>query len=220
MTQIQDPRAAGPHAQPSYPQQPHPQQTYGAYPPGGGFAPQPPKRRPTGLIVGSVAGAVVTLGGLGVGALLLFGSETLDSAEIEEEISALTQEVTGVAATDVDCPTDVEPETGHTFTCTAVLDGQGTSFTVRQTDDEGNVEITSDDQYVVIADVESYLYDEAVSQNEEGTPIDISCDADYAVVVGGLSEPLVCTATDTDTGDYVDLLVTVDDDGTVTYEAA
>ena len=224
MTQIQDPRAAGP-----YPQQPHPQQPYapqpyapqpyGAYPPGGGFAPPPPKRR-TGLIVGSVVGGVVVLGGLGVGALFLFGSETLDSAEIEEEISALTQEVTGVAATDVECPTDIEPEAGSTFSCTAVLDGQGTSFTVEQTDDDGNVEITSDDQYVVIAEIESYLYDEAVSQNEEGTPIDISCDTEQAVVVGGLTEPLLCTATDTDTGDYVDLLVTVDQDGTVTYEAA
>lgn len=218
MTQIQQPPAAHP-----YPSQPYAPPQYGAFPPGGfppGGFPPPQKRKRTGVVVGSVAAGVVALGGLGVGALFLFGTETLDTAAVEEEISRLTADETGVAATDVECPTGVEPEAGGTFSCTAVLDGQGTSFSVTQTDAEGNVEILSDDTYVVIADVEAFLYDEAVSQNEEGTPIDISCDTEYAVLVGGLPEPLVCTASDTDTGDYVDLLVTVADDGTVTYEAA
>ncbi|MGY1774085.1 DUF4333 domain-containing protein [Blastococcus sp. SYSU D00813] len=208
MTQIQQPPAAHPYAP-----QPYAPPQYGGFPP-------PQKKKRTGVIVGSVAAGVVTLGGLGVGALFLFGTETLDTAAVEAEISQLTADVTGVAATDVECPSGVEPEAGGTFSCTAVLDGQGTSFSVTQTDDEGNVEITSDDTYVVIADVEAFLYDEAVAQNEEGTPIDISCDTENAVIVGGLTEPLLCTASDTDTGDYVELLVTVADDGTVTYEAA
>lgn len=219
MTQIQDPRYAGPHAQPFAQQQPYAQQPYGAYPPGGGFAP-PPKRRRTGLVVGSVAGAVVVLGGLGVGAVYLFGSETLDTGQVEQQISALTQDSTGVAATDVDCPSDIEPQASGTFSCTAQLDGQETSFTVRQTDDEGNVEITSDDQYVVVADVEAYLHDEAVDQNDEGTELEVSCDTDQTVLVGAIGTPISCTVSDPSTGDYVDLAVTVDESGNISYEEA
>jgi hypothetical protein len=49
-----------------------------------------------------------------------------------------------VAATGVSCPSDVEVATGTTFSCTGTVDGQAVSFTVRETDDEGNGHIDSD----------------------------------------------------------------------------
>ncbi|MGY1740159.1 MULTISPECIES: DUF4333 domain-containing protein [unclassified Blastococcus] len=209
MTQLQDPRLAGPSA----PQFAAPQQ-YAPFP----GSPLPaPRRRRTGVVVGSVAGAVVALGGLGVGALHLVGSETLDTAAVEERIAELTQELTGVAATGVECPADVEAEAGGTFSCTAVLDGQETSFTVQQTDDQGNVEITGDQRYVTVAEVEAYLLADVVV----GESIEVSCDGEgRTVVVGALPEPMVCSVTDLESGDSLDVLVTVADDGTIGYEAA
>ncbi|MGY1814776.1 DUF4333 domain-containing protein [Blastococcus sp. SYSU D00820] len=207
---------------PQYAAQQYPPQPYGGPPLGSpGYGPPPPPRRRTGVVVGSVAGAVVVLGGLGVGAFLVLGTSTLDTAAAEERIVTLTQEETGVAATDVSCPADVEAEAGATFTCTAVLDGQGTSFTVRQTDDEGNVEITSDDDWVVVAEVEAFLLQEAEGQNDPGADVAITCDTDgRAVLVGDAAqEPIVCTATFPDSGDSIDVLVTVAEDGSITYEA-
>ncbi|ANN15395.1 hypothetical protein SD37_06830 [Amycolatopsis orientalis] len=56
------------------PQQPYPPQGYPGYPPPG-YGP-PPKKSNTGLIVGLVIGAVVVLGGGGVGAFLLLSGDS------------------------------------------------------------------------------------------------------------------------------------------------
>lgn len=215
MTQIQDPRLAGPHAHPYAAQQ------YAPFPgsafPGAAFPPPPPPKKRTGLVVGSVAGAVVTLGGLGAGAFFLFSGSTLDTAEAESEISAQVQEQTGVAPTSVDCPADVELAQGTTSSCTVTLQGQTFDYTVTQLDDEGNVEFSSDAVYVQVTDVETLLADAFLAEDVE---VDATCDAGERTVLiaaDGLTVPCSVVNVD-DSSDTADVTALIDATGTVTFE--
>ncbi|RBY86782.1 DUF4333 domain-containing protein [Blastococcus sp. TF02A-26] len=206
MTQIQQP--------PQY----APPQQYAPFPVGGfGYPPPAPPRRRTGLVVGSVAGAVVVAGGLGVGAFLLFGGSTLDDADAEGQISARVQEQTGVAPDAVDCPSGVDLAEGTTSTCSVTLQGQAFDYTVTQLDDEGNVEFSSDAVYVPVADVETLL---AEAFAEESLEVEASCDAgDRTVLIAadGLSIP--CTVVNAeDSTDSADVTALLDAAGTVTFE--
>ena len=149
-------------AHPTYPTPPSgpsaPQYGLPSYgPPAGGYSPAPAPRKRTGAIVGGIIAAVVVLGGLVVGALVWFGGSSLDTAEAERQIGQLTADQTGVAPTDVSCPADIEAASGTTFSCTASLEDQPISFTVTQTDDEGNVQIDSDNTFVDLDVVEASL---------------------------------------------------------------
>jgi Domain of unknown function (DUF4333) len=224
--QIHDPRYATPqptfpppggYGQPAPPFGPPPG---GFGPPPGGFGPPPPPapRRRTGAIVGSIIGALVLIGGLAVGALFLFGGKVLDTAEAERQLARLTEEQVGLAAEDVRCPDDVPLAAGTTTTCTATLDGQAISFTVEQTDDTGNVQITSDNGFVVVADVEASLAEQVGAEAEvEATA---TCDAEgHSVLVDGAGTPIPCTVSNAaDASDSIDVFATVGEDGTVSYE--
>ncbi|WP_409329533.1 DUF4333 domain-containing protein [Trujillonella humicola] len=211
MTQIQDPRFVGPHG-PQYAAQ----QQYAPFPQGGAGFPAPPKKR-TGAIVGSVAAGIVALGGLGVGALFLFGTGTLDDADAERQISAQVQEQTGVAPASVDCPSGVELAQGTTSTCTVDLQGQTFEYTITQLDDEGAVEFTSDAVYVQLTDVETLLADAFADESLE---VEASCDAGERTVLiaaDGLSVP--CTVVNAeDASDSADVTALIDAAGTVTFE--
>ena len=213
MTQIQDPRLAGPAGPQQYAARPQP---YGAYPPPGFPPPAPPRKR-TGLVVGSVAGAVVVLGGLGVGAVLLFGGSTLDDADAEGQIAAQVEEQTGVAPDSVDCPSGVELAEGTTSTCSVTLQGQAYDYTLTQLDDEGSVQFTSDAVYVQLADVEGLLADAFADESLE---VDAACDAGERTVLiaaDGLSIP--CTVVNAeDSSDSADVTALIDAAGTVTFE--
>ena len=202
----------GPSAAPYGP----PPSPYG-FPPTG-FGPPPTPRRRTGAIVGAVVAAVLVLGGLAVGALLLFGTRTLDTAEVERQIARLTEEQAGITPTDVACPADIEAESGASFICSASLEDQPISFTVRQTDADGNVRIDSDNTFVDVAAVEASL----IEQLSEAAGVDVvsTCDADgHSVLVDGVGVPIPCTVTNAgDASDSLDVAATVDDRGGVSYE--
>jgi hypothetical protein len=190
-------------------------------PPTGPGAPQPPApRRRTGALVAGVVAAVLALGALAVGALLLFGSKVLDTAEAETEIARITEEQFGLAPSAVSCPDDVPLAAGTTTTCTGTLDGQPVSYTVEQTDDEGNVQITSVEDFVVIANVEAALSQQVGA--EAGVEVTTTCEAGgRSLLVDGFGTPIPCTVTNaTDATDSLDVLATVDEAGDVTYEAA
>ena len=209
-------------AQQTYPTPPFgpPAPQYGPAPYGApaGFGQPPAPRRRTGAIVGAVVSTVLVLGGLVVGALLLFGAKTLDTSEAERQIAQLTEEQAGVAPTDVSCPADIEAESGATFACSASLEAQPISFTVTQTDDEGNVRITSDNSFVDIAGVEASL----TEQLSEVAGVDVvsTCDAGgHSVLVDGVGTPISCiVANAEDASDSVEVTATVDESGTVSYE--
>lgn len=203
-------------AQQTYPTPPSGQfvPPYGAAPHGAGLA---PRRRP-GVIVAAVAGAVVVLGGLVVGALLLFGPAHLDTAEAERRIAQLTEDQAGVAPTDVSCPEDVVAGAGVVFTCSASLDGQAISFTVTQADDAGAVQIDSDNTFVDVATVEASL-DEQWGQLT-GVQVVSTCDTGgRAVLVDGVGTAIPCTVTNAEDGtDSLEVSATVDEDGVVSSE--
>jgi hypothetical protein len=189
-------------------------------PPAGGSAQAPAPRRRTGAIVGGILAALLVLGGLVVGALVWFGSTTLDTAEAERQIGQLTADQTGVAPTDLSCPADIEAESGATFTCTASLEDQPISFTVTQTDDEGNVQIASDNTFVQVDVVEASL-DEQVGELA-GVVVISTCDTDgRSVLVDAVGTPITCFVDNAaDATDTAEVLATVDESGAVSYEFA
>ncbi len=208
------------HPTPSFgtpaPQYGPPAAPYG--PPAPGFGPPPAPRKRTGAIIGAVVATVLVLSGLVVGALLLFGTKILDTAEAERQIAQLTEDQAGVAPTDVSCPADIEAEAGATFTCSASLEDQPISFTVRQTDDEGNVQISNDNSFVDIASVEASLTQQL--SEVAGVEVVSTCDAGgHSVLVDGIGTPISCTVANAeDASDSVQVSATVDESGTVSYE--
>ncbi|MEX5717467.1 DUF4333 domain-containing protein [Geodermatophilus maliterrae] len=225
MTQVHDPRQPGqpPHAQNPY-AQPAPghgvPNGFGA-PSGFGYdrPPAPPSRSALPRVLG-VIGAIVVLAGLGVGALFLFGSQQLDTAEAERQIVSITEEQTGVTVTDVSCPDDVELAAGTVTTCTAQVEGQEVTYTVEQTDDEGNVRIDGDQVFVPVADVETALTEQFAT--EAGLSVVSTCDAgDRTVLVAADGLELTCEASlvddPSDTGTVTALL---DAEGNVTFDAS
>lgn len=205
------PPSYGPSGQPAAPFGP---------PPAGLGVPQPPRRRRTGAVVGGIVAAVLAIVGLGIAALFLFGTKLLDTAEAEREIARITEEDAGLAPSDVSCPDDVPLQAGTTTTCTGTLDDQPISFTVEQTDDEGNVQIASVEDFVIIANVEAALSQQVGAEAQ--VEVTTTCDADgRSVLVEGFGTPIPCTVTNaTDATDSLDVIATVDDAGNVTYEAA
>ncbi|MCZ2860706.1 DUF4333 domain-containing protein [Blastococcus sp. VKM Ac-2987] len=206
-------RPAGYHPLPPVPPVP---------PPGFGPSPLPPSppRRSTGRIAAAVGGVVFAVAGLAGGALLLLGDPTLDTAGVADRIAAETAQQAGVAATDVDCPTDVTAEAGGTFTCSAQLDGQPVTFTVRQEDGDGNVRFDLDDEIVMLDLVEQILAEQVGA--DYGVPVTASCDAGgRRVLVDGSQTPLPCTVTNVDdVSDSLAVTATVLSDGSVDYVEA
>ena len=83
----------GPPAAPFSP----PGSPYGYPAPSFGPPPVPPPRRRTGAVIGAVVAGVLVLGGLAVGAVLLFGTKILDSAKAEYLIAQATEDQAGIA---------------------------------------------------------------------------------------------------------------------------
>jgi len=211
-------------AQQTYPTPPFgsPAPQYGPpaapYGPATGFGQPPTPRKRTGTIIGAIVAGVLVLGGLVVGALLLFGTKTLDTADAERQIAQLTEDQSGVAPTDVSCPADIEAESGATFACTASLEDQPISFTVTQTDDDGNVDVDSVNTFVDIATVEAAL----TGQLGEAAGVDVisTCHVNGdSVLVDGIGTPIPCTVANAeDASDSVEVAATVDESGAVSYE--
>lgn len=227
----QQPQYGRPPAQPQYgppPAQfgpPQEQQYAAPQPPAGPPAPpygygQPPapapRKRRTGLVVGLVVGVVV-LAGLAVGAVLLFGSKSLDTAKAQTKIAELTQQQIGITPTGVSCPADVALKTGTTFHCTATLDGQPISYTVKETDDQGNVRVDSDNNLILVTKVEESLAQQVGDQ--AGVEATATCDTGgKQVLVDSADKPIDCTVTNAgDSSDTLDVQATVDSDGNVSW---
>lgn len=178
--------------------------------------PAPPRRR-VGAVVGAIVGALVVLGGLVVGAILLFGSATIDTERAEAEISRISQEQLGLTPSSVTCPEDVEVAAGSTFPCAAVLDGQEVTFLVRQDDDQGNVTINSDG-FAAVSKIEELLAQQVSA--EFGLDVTAVCGDGERVIVGGAGTAFSCVVTNTaDPTDFVLVDGTItDNQGTVEFD--
>lgn len=179
--------------------------------------PVPPRKKRTGLVVGGIAGAVVTLGGLVVGGIALLGPSTLVTDDVEREIVRITQERVGVPAEGVACPDDIPVSAGSTTTCTATVDGQSVTFTVRQDDDQGNLTIEHT-RLLPAVQVEDAVSAQLTA--EVGEDIVAVCSAEgQTVLVNEPGTAIPCTAVNVaDTTLMAEVLASVDAEGTVTYE--
>lgn len=213
-------------AQPPYGAPPVAPPPYGTAPPYGGAPPemwtpggpaQPPRRRRTGLIIGIVVGVVV-IAGLVVGALLLFGSKTLDSASAQSAIVQGTQKQFGVAPTGVHCPSGIAVKAGSTFTCTAKLDGQSISYTVRQTDGNGHVSWHSNSNIAPVSQLQDVVAQQVGDQ--AGVTATATCQSGgRTVIVGATTTPIRCTVTNAaDSTDTLDVDASIDAQGHVSYQ--
>jgi len=180
--------------------------------------PAAPRRR-TGRIVGVVVAALVVLAGLGVGALVLFGSRSLDPQSVQQEIVRITQTAVGAAPTDVRCPDKITAQAGGTFTCTATVDQQPVVYDVRQDDDKGNLTITYD-RLLKVTDLENTLATKV--RNDTDVTVNVTCGpAGRTVLVDASGTPITCTATNAaDPTDSATMKVTVDAAGTPSYTFA
>ena len=83
--------------------------------------------------------------GLAAAAVLVIAAsactKTLDTEGLEGDLQSQVGDELGATITAVDCPDDVEVETGGTFDCTA-SEESGATFTIQvtQADDQGRVE--------------------------------------------------------------------------------
>jgi hypothetical protein len=67
-------------------------------------------------------------------------SKTLDTTELEGSLKDQLETQLDVNGLTVDCPDDIEAESGNTFRCTATgSDGSEATVEVTQTDDQGNL---------------------------------------------------------------------------------
>lgn len=179
-------------------------------------APPAPPRRRTGLVIGLVAVALVLLAGLGAAALFVFGTKTVEPESVQREIVRITQTAVQVAPADVRCPAEIEAQAGGTFACTATVEGQPVTYTVRQDDDQGHLTITYD-RIVKVAELEGTLADKV------GKDIDIAvtvgCEpTGHTVLVNAPGAPIACTVTNrSDATDSARITATVAADGTPAY---
>ena len=187
-------------------------------PPAWGPPPAPPRKR-TGRIVGGIAGAVVVLGGLGVGAFALLGPSTLVTDDVEREIVRITQEQVGVAPAAVTCPDDIPVAVGSTVTCTGAVEAQPVTYTVRQDDDRGNLTIEHT-RLLVVTEVEGAV--SAQLSAEVGEDVVAVCSAEgQTVLVNDPGTAIPCTAVNVaDPTLTAGVVADVDAEGTVTYEFA
>lgn len=215
----QQPGYGTPQAPPA--QRPYPQSYGPGYPPPFTPPPAPPAapKRSTGKIAGIVVAAIVLLGGLGVGALLLFGTRTVEPESVQKEIVRITQAAVQVAPADVRCPEEIEAKAGGTFVCTATVDGQPVTYNVRQNDDQGNLTITYD-RLIKVTELESTVAGQVGADVD--VAVEVTCEpANRTVVVNAPGTPISCTAVNaTDPTDDAKITVTVAADGTPSYTFA
>jgi Domain of unknown function (DUF4333) len=68
-------------------------------------------------------------------------SKTLDTEGLEGQLATQIEDEIDTTITSVECPEDVDVESGATFTCTAEEEsGAALEIQVTQSDDQGNVE--------------------------------------------------------------------------------
>jgi uncharacterized protein DUF4333 len=178
--------------------------------------PSPAPRRRWGRVLGILVAVLVVLGGLAAGALLLFGTRTVEPGSVQREIVRVTETAVQVTPTDVRCPDGVAMQAGGTFTCTALVDSDAVTYWVEQDDDQGHLTITSD-RLLRLDALERTVTDKLASDLDVAATVDCG-PTGRTVVRNTPGQEIACTAkSTTDPTDGAALTVTVDADGAVTY---
>lgn len=106
---------------------------------------------------------VATLALAGV-SLAACGGSSLDSQKLQNTISAKINEVVPGATVTVSCPSDVKPQQGGTFQCTATVNGQQVNLVVTQNDDKGNVSYKSEQAFLSMEKAQTKISEQLAKQ--------------------------------------------------------
>jgi hypothetical protein len=110
------------------------------------------------------------------------GGTDLPVGEAEQEIRGLVNELYGeeFAVGGVRCPDRVEQEQGNTFFCLASVAGKDLPIRVRQTNDDGAVNIAQAEALLPVEQVEGYVTGYAQRQ---GSPVEsVNCGSDRVLI--------------------------------------
>ncbi|MET9212776.1 MULTISPECIES: DUF4333 domain-containing protein [unclassified Nocardia] len=125
-----------------------PQQQWGQQPQQPGqqqWGQQPPSSsggKGKGLVIGLIAAGVLVLAAVVGLILVVFSSDELDSAAVQDGVSRVLKDSYGIAdVSDVSCPSGQEVKVDATFTCDLKVSGEAKKVTVKITKDDGTYEV-------------------------------------------------------------------------------
>ncbi|MGW6696870.1 DUF4333 domain-containing protein [Nocardia sp. NPDC055049] len=123
-----------PAPQQQWGQQPAPQQQWGQQPSSGG--------KSKGLIIGLIAAGVLVVAAVIGLILVVFSSDELDNAAVQDGVSRVLKDSYGIAdVSDVSCPSGQAVEVDATFTCELKVSGEAKKVTVKITKEDGTYEV-------------------------------------------------------------------------------
>ncbi len=106
---------------------------------------------------------VATLALAGV-TLAACGSSNLDAQKLQNTITAKINEVAPGAQVTVSCPSDIKPQQGGTFQCSATVNGQQVNLAVTQNDDKGNVSYKSEQAFLSLEKAQTKISEQLAQQ--------------------------------------------------------
>ncbi|MGW6621605.1 DUF4333 domain-containing protein [Nocardia sp. NPDC055002] len=123
-----------PAPQQQWGQQPAPQQQWGQQPSSGG--------KSKGLIIGLIAAGVLVVAAVIGLILVVFSSDELDNAAVQDGVSRVLKDSYGIAdVSDVSCPSGQAVEVDATFICDLKVSGEAKKVTVKITKEDGTYEV-------------------------------------------------------------------------------
>ncbi|MGV9415583.1 DUF4333 domain-containing protein [Nocardia sp. NPDC003693] len=134
----------GQQSAPQWPQQPQPTgQDWNQQQPGQQWPQQPaPAKKKTGLIIGAVIAALVVLGGIVAGVVVLTAKDQLDNSAVQTGVTKVLKDSYGIEdVQDVSCPSGKKVEVDKTFECSVKVGGEAKKVTIKITKDDGTYEV-------------------------------------------------------------------------------
>lgn len=145
----------------------------------------------------------------GVGLALAGCTKHLDMPKISEMLKDRVQKDTGATVKSVDCPKEREAKAGDSFDCKVTIEGGPVVVSLKQTDDQGNLETTQFKPMILaVGNIEKQIQDSMKEHARVTAKID--CGVKFRPSTPG--ERFECTATADGGGDPVKIPVKIKDD--------
>lgn len=140
---------------------------------------------------------LIAVAGLGLSACSS-GSGSLDSNKMDSIITSKINEIAPSASVSANCPSDIKIQSGATFDCPVTINGKQYTYTVTQTDDQGNVSaVPSDIALVSLAAAEDQISKGLTDQVAGTSDWQTTCDPEGAIdnlLITQAGSTFTCTA--------------------------